>query len=130
MLHRADHLAAGLMKLGMKRGDPLGLWGPNEIEWVIGFAAAARAGFVVVAINPTYQMDEIIYAIRKVGVKAMISPANFKTQNYSRMLRDARQRCPTLEHIIIHSKDHVTYDNVPARRNPRYIRVSLEFRLI
>ncbi|XP_003700795.3 acyl-CoA synthetase family member 2 [Megachile rotundata] len=107
-LRRADRLAAGLTKLGMKRGDRLGIWGPNHVEWLLSIFCAARAGFVVVAINPTYQMNEITYCLQKVGVKAVISPATFKMQNYPQMLLEARQTCPTLEHIIIHSDDHVT----------------------
>ncbi|XP_003402466.2 medium-chain acyl-CoA ligase ACSF2, mitochondrial isoform X1 [Bombus terrestris] len=108
VIQRADRLAAGLMKLGMKRGDRLGLWGPNDVEWLITYMCASRAGFILVAINPNYQMDELIHCIQKVGVKAVISPDNFKTQDYPRMLLQAQQMCPTLEHIIIYSKDHVT----------------------
>ncbi|XP_076477119.1 acyl-CoA synthetase family member 2 isoform X2 [Bombus vancouverensis nearcticus] len=108
VIQRADRLAAGLMKLGMKRGDRLGLWGPNDVEWLITYMCASRAGFILVAINPSYQMDELTHCIQKVGVKAVISPDNFKTQDYPRMLLQAQQMCPTLEHIIIYSKDHVT----------------------
>ena len=108
VIQRADRLAAGLMKLGMKRGDRLGLWGPNDVEWLITYMCASRAGFILVAINPNYQMDELIHCIQKVGVKAVISPDNFKTQDYPRMLLQAQQMCPTLEHIIIYSKDYVT----------------------
>ena len=108
VIRRADRLAAGLMKLGMKRGDRLGMWGPNDVEWLITFICASRADFILVAINPNFQLDELIYCVQKVGVKAVISPDNFKTQNYARMLLQARQMCSTLEHIIIYSKDHVT----------------------
>lgn len=108
VIQRADRLAVGLMKLGMKHGDRLGLWGPNDVEWLITYMCASRAGFILVAINPNYQMDELTHCIQKVGVKAVISPDNFKTQDYPRMLLQAKQMCPTLEHIIIYSKDHVT----------------------
>lgn len=108
VVRRADRLAAGLMKLGMKRGDRLGIWGPNDVEWLITFTCASRADFILVAINPNFQLDELNHCIQKVGVKAVISPDNFKAQDYSRMLLQARQTCSTLEHIIIYSKDHVT----------------------
>ncbi|XP_043517804.1 medium-chain acyl-CoA ligase ACSF2, mitochondrial [Frieseomelitta varia] len=108
VVRRADRLAAGLMKLGMKRGDRLGIWGPNDVEWLITFICASRGDFILVAINPNFQLDELNYCIQKVGVKAVISPDNFKTQDYSRMLLQVRQTCSTLEHIIIYSKDHVT----------------------
>lgn len=108
LIRRADRLAAGLTKLGLKPGDRLGIWGPNDVEWMITFMSAVRAGFILVAMNPSYQLDELVYCVQKVGVKAVISPENLKTQDYPRMLLAARQTCPSLEHIIIYSKDHVT----------------------
>lgn len=108
LIRRSDHLAAGLLKLGLKSGDCLAVWGPNDVEWVVSFLAAARAGFLLAAINPAYQKDELIYSIEKVGAKAAIAPEGFKTQNYPRMLLEAQRVRPALEHIIIYSKDHVT----------------------
>ncbi|XP_076296564.1 acyl-CoA synthetase family member 2 [Lasioglossum baleicum] len=122
LLRRADHLAAGLKKLGLKSGDRLGLWGPNQAEWLISFAAAARAGLILVAINPAYQQGEISYCLQKVEASAVIAPKSFKTQDYPAMLLKAKQDCPSLKHIIIHSEDHVTgtrrlrdVDNLPSR---------------
>ncbi|CAL7934503.1 unnamed protein product [Xylocopa violacea] len=108
LIRRADHLAAGLLKLGMKPGDRLGIWGPNDAEWLIAFFTCARAGFISVLINPLYEMDELVYAVQKVGVKAVVSPASFRKHDYPSMLLKAKQLCPTLEHVIVYSKDHVT----------------------
>ncbi|XP_043250084.1 medium-chain acyl-CoA ligase ACSF2, mitochondrial [Colletes gigas] len=108
ILRRADRLAAGLRKLGLQPGDRLGLWAPNDVEWFLTFMAAARAGLILVAINSAFQMSELVYCLQKVGVKAVISPDSYRTQNYSRMLLESRRDCPSLEHIIVYSKDHVT----------------------
>lgn len=108
LLRRADALAAGFKKLGLRKGDRLGIWGPNDIEWFLSFLAASRAGLIIVAINPAYQQGELEYSLQKVGVKTIVSPDSFKTQNYPKMLLAAREKCPTLEHIIIYSSDHVT----------------------
>ncbi|PBC29985.1 Acyl-CoA synthetase family member [Apis cerana cerana] len=107
LLGRADRFAAGLKRLGLERGDRFGIWAPNDVEWIIGFVAAMRAGLVAVSLNPTYQLDEIVYCLQKVGVKAVLSPDNFKTQDYPAMLLRAKRMCPALEHIIIYSRDHV-----------------------
>lgn len=107
ILGRADRFAAGLKRLGLERGDRFGIWAPNDVEWIIGFVAATRAGLVSVSINPTYKLNEIAYCLKKAGIKAVLSPANFKNQDYPAMLLRAKQTCPTLEHIIIYSKDHV-----------------------
>ncbi|EFN78596.1 Acyl-CoA synthetase family member 2, mitochondrial [Harpegnathos saltator] len=108
LLRRVDILAAGLKKLGLKKGDRLGIWGPNDLEWYVAALSAARLGLVNVAINPAYQQNELIYCLRKVKVKAVISPDSFKTQNYPKMLLSVKEACPFLEHIIIYSQDHIT----------------------
>ncbi|KAL0113184.1 hypothetical protein PUN28_012402 [Cardiocondyla obscurior] len=108
LLKRVDSLAAGLKKLGLKKGDRLGLWGPNDLEWFITFLSAARLGLIVVGINPAYQQHELEYCLQKAGVKAIVAPDTFKTQNYPKMLLAAKEECPTLEDIIIYSPDYVT----------------------
>lgn len=108
VLRRGDRLAAGLRKLGLRKGDRVGIWSPNQAEWFLSFVAIARAGMIAVAINPAYQQQEINYCLRKVAVAAVISPDRFKTQDYPGMLLAAMQHCPSLRHIIINSKDHVT----------------------
>ncbi|KAL6268500.1 hypothetical protein P5V15_001632 [Pogonomyrmex californicus] len=108
LLRRVDSLAAGFKKLGLKKGDRLGIWGPNDLEWIIASLSASRIGLIVVAINPAYQQSELVYCLQKVGVKGIVSPDKFKVQNYPQMLLAAKEVCPTLEHIIIYSSDHVT----------------------
>lgn len=108
LLRRVDSLAAGLKKLGLKKGDRLGIWGPNDLEWLITSFSASRLGLIIVAINPAYQQNELEYCLQKVGPKAVISPDTFKMQNYPKMLLAAKEVCPTLENIIIYSSDHVT----------------------
>ncbi|PSN31808.1 Acyl-CoA synthetase family member 2 [Blattella germanica] len=86
MKERGDQLAAGLLSIGLKPGDRLGLWGPNSSEWYLTFMAAARAGLILVNINPAYQISELRYCLSKVGVKALIAPESFKTQKYHEMI--------------------------------------------
>lgn len=108
LCRRADAIAAGLKKLGLKKGDRLGIWGPNDVEWIITSLSASRLGLISVNINPAYQQSELNYCVQTVGIKAIVSPSSFKTQNYSRMLLAAKEVCSTLQHIIIYSQDHVT----------------------
>ncbi|XP_034945847.1 medium-chain acyl-CoA ligase ACSF2, mitochondrial [Chelonus insularis] len=108
VLRRADKLAAGLKKLGLKKGDRVGLWGPNDYEWMISFVAISRAGFIMVGINPAYQQKELNYCLQKVEVSAVIAPAKFRTQDYGLMLLNAKNECLSLQHIILWSDDYVT----------------------
>lgn len=89
-----DQAAAGLVALGLKKGDRLGMWGPNTYEWVVIQYATAKAGIILVSVNPAYQLQELEYALRKVQCKAIVCPTKFKTQKYCDMLR---QLCPGMD---------------------------------
>ncbi|XP_025086706.1 acyl-CoA synthetase family member 2, mitochondrial-like, partial [Pomacea canaliculata] len=80
--HTGRSLAAGLLSLGLKRGDRVGIWGPNSREWVVTQYAAARAGFILVNLNPTYLKNELEYSLKKVGCKALISATGHKGLDY------------------------------------------------
>ncbi|MGH7152844.1 MAG: AMP-binding protein [Acetobacteraceae bacterium] len=106
---RVDAFAAGLLALGLRRGDRVGIWSPNNAEWVVTQFATAKAGLILVNINPSYRLSELEYALNKVGCRALITATRFKTSDYVGMvnnlapeLRDARPgqlsaaRLPTL----------------------------------
>ncbi|XP_068085266.1 medium-chain acyl-CoA ligase ACSF2, mitochondrial-like [Anabrus simplex] len=80
-------LAAGFLELGLKRGEMLGIWGPNSLEWYLTNLAATRAGLIAVSINPAYQISELEYCLTKVGVKALVTDESFLTQNYTEMVK-------------------------------------------
>ncbi len=59
-------MAAGLLALGVKRGDRVGVWGPNIPEWIVVQFAAYRAGVILVSLNPLYRASELEYALKLV----------------------------------------------------------------
>ena len=83
-----DKLAAGLLALGLEPGDRIGIWSPNNSEWVLTQFATAKAGLILVNINPSYRTAELEYALNKVGCKALILAERFKTSDYVGMLRE------------------------------------------
>ena len=85
---RVDAFAAGLLALGLKRGDRIGVWSPNNAEWVITQFATAKAGLILVNINPAYRLAELEYALNKAGCVALVTAARFKTTDYHAMLRE------------------------------------------
>ncbi|XP_064532004.1 medium-chain acyl-CoA ligase ACSF2, mitochondrial isoform X3 [Pseudopipra pipra] len=89
-----DQAAAGLLALGLKKGDRLGMWGPNKYEWVLMQFATAQAGIILVSVNPAYQASELEFILKKVGCKALVFPTQFKTQKYYDILK---QSCPEIE---------------------------------
>jgi fatty-acyl-CoA synthase len=83
-----DRFAAGLIALGLKPGERIGIWSPNNAEWVIAQFATAKAGLILVNINPAYRLAELEYALNKSGCVALITAARFKSSDYLQMLRD------------------------------------------
>jgi fatty-acyl-CoA synthase len=83
-----DRLAAGLLTLGLEPGDRIGIWSPNNSEWVLTQFATAKAGLILVNINPAYRTTELEYALNKVGCTALILAERFKTSDYIGMLRE------------------------------------------
>src|SRR5689334_4850201 len=91
----ADRLAAGLLALGLKPGDRVGIWSPNRIEWVLTQYATAKAGLILVNINPGYRATELEYALNKVECRALITSDQFRTTDYIGILREL---APELEY--------------------------------
>nr|XP_043907138.1 medium-chain acyl-CoA ligase ACSF2, mitochondrial-like isoform X1 [Solea senegalensis] len=88
-----DQAAAGLLALGLKRGDRLGVWGPNIYEWILFQFASAKAGIILVALNTAYQAKEVEFTLKKVQCKAVVCPTHFKSQMFCEMLREI---CPEI----------------------------------
>jgi len=92
-----DDLAAGLLALGLERGDRIGIWSPNRYEWVVTQFATARVGLILVNINPAYRLAEVDYALNKVAAKALIIAPSFKTSDYLGMMQTLAPELATAE---------------------------------
>ena len=88
LAERVDDVAAGLLALGLQPGDRVGLWAPNCAEWVLTQFATARAGLVLVNVNPAYRRTELQYALNKVGCKALVLAPALKSSDYLAMVND------------------------------------------
>src|SRR5437879_5487330 len=85
---RSDAFASGLLSLGLEPGDRVGIWAPNCAEWTIAQFATAKAGLILVNMNPAYRLSELEHALRSVGCRALISATRFKTSDYIDMIRE------------------------------------------
>jgi len=83
-----DRLATGLLAIGLEPGDRVGIWSPNNAEWLLTQLATARAGLVLVCINPAYRQHELDYALNKAGCRALVTATAFKTSDYTAMLME------------------------------------------
>ena len=90
LLTEVDHVAGGLLDLGLTAGDRIGIWSSNCTEWVLLQLAAARAGLVLVNVNPAYRSHELGYVLRKSGMKALFLWPHDARANYREILGEAR----------------------------------------
>ena len=112
---RSDDVAAGLLALGVKRGDRVGIWAPNCVEWLLVQFGTARIGAILVNINPAYRATELEYALKKVGCRVLIMAAQLKSSDYVAMLKSLApeidrasrseplvlERFPRLERVVL-----------------------------
>jgi fatty-acyl-CoA synthase len=103
---QVDALASGFRRLGLEKGDRVGIWAPNCVEWTLTQYATAKLGLILVNVNPAYRLAEVDYALNKVGCRALVTAAAFKTSDYIAMLNELRtDRLPKLEFLIRLGKD-------------------------
>ena len=108
-----DALACAFIRLGLQAGDRIGIWSQNNLEWALTQFATAKAGLILVSINPAYRRAELEYAINKVGCRALVMSPAFKQSNYLEIIGDLAPelaqceagqlraaRLPTLELVI------------------------------
>jgi len=100
----ADRLAAGLLGLGLSRGDHLALWLANSCEWALAFCACARIGVVVVPINTRYTAPEAAYILRQSDARALVMTRRLWGKDFARllaeMLPDGLRSAPALRHLV------------------------------
>ena len=132
---RASALAAGLLALGLVPGDRIGIWSLNNVEWALVQFAAAKAGLILVTVNPAYRLIELEYALNKVGCAALVLGAAFKGSDYLGMVRNlapeldrsapgrlAAERLPHLRSVIVFALPAVpgtfAFDDLSALAGP------------
>ncbi|MBL4671295.1 MAG: AMP-binding protein, partial [Arenicella sp.] len=115
---RVNITARNLLDMGLESGDRIGIWSPNNVEWVTTLYAAAKAGLILVNINPAYRLSELEYALKKVGCRALVLAKSFKSSNYTDMIatlipeiescelgKIKSKRVPTLSNLILISDE-------------------------
>jgi len=95
-----NEVARGLMALGLEVGNRLGIWSPNCAEWVLVQYGSAKAGVILVNINPAYRTSELAYALRQSGCRMLIAARAFKTSDYAAMVGEVRPDLPALEKVV------------------------------
>jgi fatty-acyl-CoA synthase len=98
---QVNALARGLLGAGLVKGDRVGIWAPNCAEWALVQFATAKAGIILVNVNPAYRTTELEYALRQSGCRMLIAARAFKTSDYAAMIDEVRGDLPELEQVVL-----------------------------
>ena len=118
-MRQVDKFAAGLLAIGLKPGDRLAIWSPNNPQWLVTQFATARIGLILVTINPAYQSSELAYALNKSGATALVMAPGFKKLDYLSILRELVPELDDAEpgqlgsSTLTHLRTVITTSNVP-----------------
>jgi fatty-acyl-CoA synthase len=93
-------VALGLLRLGIEKGDRVGVWSQNCAEWTVAQLATARVGALLVNVNPAYRSQEVAFALRHSGVRMLITAISFKSSDYLAMIAEVRGELPALERVV------------------------------
>ncbi|MEJ2765727.1 AMP-binding protein [Photobacterium sp. MCCC 1A19761] len=125
-----DLLAKGLLAAGFSKGDRVGVWSTNNLEWILLQMATARVGIVLVNINPAYRKRELAYALQCSEVQGMFVIPSFRDSSYLDILTEllpALQRdtfdlasppvhaeFPFLRHVVVYDPQQPMQTERPA----------------
>jgi len=107
---RVDAVAAGFIAMGLESGDRVGVWSPNNAQWILTQFATAKAGLILVNINPAYRLGELEYALNKTACKVLIFAPRLRTSDYLEMLSKL------LPELHLYKPGHLQEVAVPSLR--------------
>lgn len=106
---KANQLASAMINMGLQKGDRVGIWSHNNVEWVLMQLATAKAGIVLVNINPAYRTFELEYAINKVDCQVLVLMRHFKSSDYAKMMQEI---APEARHQDYHNLELIRLPNL------------------
>lgn len=95
-----DRLARALLAIGIGKGDRIGIWSPNCAEWTILQYATAKAGAILVNVNPAYRSHELEFVVKQNGMRMLVAAPSDRNSDYVGMAREALAACPDLQEVV------------------------------
>jgi len=120
---QTDRAAQGLLNLGVKRGDRVGIYMPNWPEFLFVYLGATKIGATTVPVNWTFTPQEVKFVINNAGVSVLAMSAGFLGVNMLKNLESVRNELPALRHVIMLEKEKalpnmIHYDEFLAEPTP------------
>ena len=108
---RVNKLAKAFIAAGFEKGDRVGIWSPNNVEWLTTQYATAKAGIILVTINPAYRVHELAYVLEQSGCRGLVMQNQFKTSDYEGMITEL---CPELAEDFAGALNNEKFPNLKA----------------
>lgn len=115
-----EKLATGLLALNLQRGDRVGIWSPNRYEWTVALLAGIKAGLIMAAINPVYQPRELEFCLKKLQIRAIVAPDNFRIMNYYKIMSMVVPELVDAKPGEIKSKSHPYFEKLILMTDQNY----------
>ncbi|WP_374761083.1 AMP-binding protein [Methanosalsum natronophilum] len=109
---RVDKLAKGLLAIGLRKGNHLGIWARNVPDWLTFLFATAKIGVVLVTVNTAYRSHEIAYVIKQSDMKALAIIDGFRDINYIETIYELIPEIKKSKRGNLQSKDFPFLKNV------------------
>ncbi|MDN3903704.1 AMP-binding protein [Arthrobacter sp. YD2] len=108
-------VAAGLLARGIGAGDRVGIWSPNCAEWTVAQYATAKAGAILVNVNPAYRQSELDFVVRQSGMRMLLTAPSEKRSDYAAMAQTALESGGSLTELVHLAGDGAGSFNALAR---------------
>jgi len=100
-----ERVGRAFIAAGLQAGERVGIWSPNCAEWALVQFATAKAGIILVNINPAYRTSELEYALKQSGCRMLVAATEFKRSDYVAMVEEVRPALPALEQVVFIGRD-------------------------
>ena len=108
---RVNKLAKAFISAGFEKGNRVGIWSPNNVEWLTTQYATAKAGIILVTINPAYRVHELAYVLAQSGCRGLVMQNQFMTSDYEGMITEL---CPELAEDFAGALNNEKFPNLKA----------------
>ena len=98
---KVERAARGLLAAGIDKGSRVGIWSPNNVEWMVVQYATAKIGAILVNVNPAYRTHELKYALHQSGVSLLVAAPGFRSANYTAVIQEVWPELPDLREVVI-----------------------------
>jgi fatty-acyl-CoA synthase len=112
---RVDQLAKGLLYIGVRRDDKVGIWATNVPDWLTFMFATAKIGAILVTINTNYKSAELEYLLQNADIHTLCLIDGFRDSDYVSMIFDL------VPELKIHPRGELKSDKFPVLKNVVFI---------